>query len=193
MDAGYVDAIDENALCHAETSEGVGKTDEDPVSLLVKEMPRLRRYAQYLTRNPAEADDLAQESLATALAKIDLWNHGTNMRAWLFTIQRNLFITAIRRATRAPFIDDPNVIEETAGTPSGQEQNLYLGEVEEVISKLRGDHKEVISLVVFGELSYEQAAAMIAVPVGTIRSRLSRARQALKYNGCQYQPCQDLR
>lgn len=154
----------------------------NPVELMVKEMPRLRRYAQYLTRNPADADDLSQESLATAIAKVDLWRPGTNMRAWLFTIQRNLFITWLRRATRAPMVDDPELASSGSSAPPRQEQGLYLQEVEKGFGKLSHEHRQVIDLVVLGELSYEEAAAKIAVPIGTIRSRLSRARETLKYS-----------
>jgi RNA polymerase sigma-70 factor (ECF subfamily) len=155
--------------------------DGDPVDLMVQEMPRLRRYAHYLTRNAADADHLSQESLATAIAKVDRWRPGTNMRAWLFTIQRNLFITGLRRARRAPMVYDINAMNDGPGTPPRQEHRLFLQEVKNGIGKLSIEHRQVIDLVVARGLSYEQAAAKVSVPIGTIRSRLSRARDTLKF------------
>jgi RNA polymerase sigma-70 factor, ECF subfamily len=144
------------------------------------EIPRLRRYARYLRHEPEQADDLAQECLARALAKIDTWQPGTNLRAWLFVILRNCHIDEIRRERRIRPLADTPVDELILARPGTQETNVALSEARTAYLSLSQEHREVLLLVAIEGLQYEQAAAILEVPVGTVRSRLSRARQAMR-------------
>jgi RNA polymerase sigma-70 factor, ECF subfamily len=145
------------------------------------EIPRLRRYARYLRREPDHADDLVQECLARAIAKIHTWQPGTNLRAWLFVILRNCHINEIRREQRMDSIDDTPTDEPALTTPGNQETSVALAEVRKAYLGLSEEHREVLLLVAIEGLQYEEAAAILEVPLGTVRSRLSRARQALRH------------
>jgi RNA polymerase sigma-70 factor (ECF subfamily) len=144
------------------------------------EIPRLRRYARYLRREPDHADDLVQECLARAIAKLHTWQPGTNLRAWLFVILRNCHINEIRREQRMDSIDDSPADEPALTTPGNQETSVALSEVRRAYLGLSEEHREVLLLVAIEGLQYEEAAAILEVPLGTVRSRLSRARQALR-------------
>jgi RNA polymerase sigma-70 factor, ECF subfamily len=144
------------------------------------EIPRLRRYARALTRNAVRADDLVQETLVRALHKEHLWQPGTDLRAWLFTIMHNQNVNEIRRAIR----DDATVDLEncsailTATTdPTASRQ---LRELDHALAQLPEEQRQVILLVGLEGMSYEDAAAILGVPIGTIRSRLSRGRESLR-------------
>jgi RNA polymerase sigma-70 factor, ECF subfamily len=146
-----------------------------------QEIPRLRRYARYLRREPDHADDLVQECLSRAIAKIDTWQPGTNLRAWLFVILRNCHINEIRREQRIVSIDDESPASgPTLTVPGSQETRVALAEVRNAYLSLSEEHREVLLLVAIEGLQYEEASAILDVPLGTVRSRLSRARQALR-------------
>jgi RNA polymerase sigma-70 factor, ECF subfamily len=146
-----------------------------------QEIPRLRRYARYLRREPDHADDLVQECLSRAIAKIDTWQPGTNLRAWLFVILRNCHINEIRREQRIVSIDDEAPASGPMLTvPGSQETRVALAEVRNAYLSLSEEHREVLLLVAIEGLQYEEASAILDVPLGTVRSRLSRARQALR-------------
>lgn len=144
------------------------------------EIPRLRRYARYLERDVDRADDLVQECLTRAIAKIDTWTPGTNLRAWLFVILKNCHINEIRRTRRVGTVNEINVDYDVVPTPANQEAHISLLEVREAYLKLSLEHREVLLLVAIEGLQYHEAAAILEIAVGTIRSRLSRARQALR-------------
>jgi RNA polymerase sigma-70 factor, ECF subfamily len=148
--------------------------------LIEAEIPHLRRYARYIRRELDQADDLVQECLARAIAKIHTWQPGTNLRAWLFVILRNCHIDEIRRSRQMDTVDDSVADEPSLTTPANQETRLVLSEVRDAFLALREEHREVLLLVVIEGLPYEEAAAILGTPVGTVRSRLSRARQALR-------------
>lgn len=148
--------------------------------LVEQEIPRLRRYARALTRNADRADDLVQETLVRAIAKAHLWQPGTDLHAWLFTIMHNQYVNVVRRASR----DEHNVdIEQlstsliAAADPTAARQ---LRELEQALGCLPGEQREVILLVGLEGMSYETAAEILNMPVGTVRSRLSRGRDALR-------------
>ena len=148
------------------------------IDLIEAEIPRLRRYARFLVGDVDRADDLVQECLTRAIAKIDSWQPGTNMRAWLFVIMRNCYFNDLRRKSRSPIIEEA---EDTfASTPGNQEAHLALQEVRRAFLQLSEEHREVLLLIAIEGLAYEEAAAIIGVPIGTVRSRASRARQALR-------------
>jgi RNA polymerase sigma-70 factor (ECF subfamily) len=152
----------------------------ETLQLIEAEIPRLRRYARYLRREPDHADDLVQECLARAIAKIHTWRPGTNLRAWLFVILRNCHINEIRRERRTDPLDDVPTDEPTLTTPGNQETSVALSEVRQAYLGLSEEHREVLLLVALEGLQYEEAASILEVPLGTVRSRLSRARQALR-------------
>jgi RNA polymerase sigma-70 factor (ECF subfamily) len=142
-------------------------------------MPNLRRYARSLARDADEADDIVQDALVGALGKIHQFEPGTNLRAWLFTITRNTFLDRRRRGrVRAHVPLDDAEIELQA--PATQEASVARGHLAAAYEQLPGPHREVVALVVFESLSYDQAAEILKVATGTVRSRLSRARATLR-------------
>jgi RNA polymerase sigma-70 factor (ECF subfamily) len=159
---------------------GEGGYVESTVDLIEAEIPRLRRYARYLARETDRADDLVQECLVRAISKVDSWTPGTNLRAWLFVILRNCHINEIRRGQRTSLIGETNAEYDVIPTPAGQEAHISLLEVRDAYLNLSEEHREVLLLVAIEGLQYEEAAEILEIPVGTIRSRLSRARQALR-------------
>jgi RNA polymerase sigma-70 factor (ECF subfamily) len=150
------------------------------LDLIEAEIPRLRRYARYLARDADRADDLVQECLMRAIARVDSWTPGTNLRAWLFVILRNCHINEVRRGQRISLVGETTTDYEVVPTPASQEAHVSLLEVRDAYLNLSEEHREVLLLVAIEGLQYEEAAAILEIPVGTIRSRLSRARQALR-------------
>jgi RNA polymerase sigma-70 factor (ECF subfamily) len=145
---------------------------------LVAAIPRLRSFARGLCYNRDLADDLAQEALVKAWAARASYRAGTNFRAWLFTILRNHFYSLSRRASRfAPW--DPNLAARTAITPADQATNIYFADLERGLDRLPVEQREALVLVTAHGLSYEEAAAIMECAVGTVKSRVSRARIAL--------------
>lgn len=145
---------------------------------LVEYIPRLRRYARALSHNPYAADDLVQDTLERALNKRLLWRRDSRLRPWLFTIMHNLFINQVRRhgATPQMLELDENLLD---GTES-PESTLYAQQLQLSINQLPDDQKEVFLLVSLEGFSYEEVAAIMDIPLGTIMSRLSRAREKLR-------------
>ncbi|MGE4373352.1 MAG: sigma-70 family RNA polymerase sigma factor [Xanthobacter sp.] len=150
----------------------------DPRNQVVALLPALRAFARALTRGRSEADDLVQETLLKALSNIDKFEPGTNMRAWLFTILRNSFYTDIRKRRR-----ESDGLAHLAGQShhAGPEQEwaLTLKSVEEALTRLPDDQREALVLVGAAGLSYEEAANVCGCAVGTIKSRVNRARAKL--------------
>jgi RNA polymerase sigma-70 factor (ECF subfamily) len=140
-------------------------------------LPRLRRYARSLTETPDRADDLVQETLLRALDKLDLWTPGSNMRAWLFAIMYRQMINGLRRSARRP--EAFGVVPEVPQPPA-QLAALRLDDLRRAFARLHVDHRAVLHLVAIEQFSYDEAAAALDCPVGTVRSRLSRARDQLR-------------
>lgn len=154
---------------------------------LVTLLPRLRRFALALTANPAEADDLVQAACERALRNPSLWQPGTRMDSWMFKITQNLWIDQCR-ARRvqglAVDVDDPHDDVAVAELSDRDfelrvEQQLSLQQVLEVMRGLPAGMREVLALVSVEGLSYREAADCLGVPLGTVMSRLSRARMEL--------------
>jgi RNA polymerase sigma-70 factor (ECF subfamily) len=144
------------------------------------EIPRLRRYARALTRDVIAADDLVQDSLARALGKLHLWQEGTDLRAWLFTILHNQYVSHIRRAVREGIAVGLGDNEPLLTRPAPQAHRLELRDLERAIAKLPAEQRTVILLIGLEGMRYEEVAAILDVPVGTVRSRLSRGRKTLR-------------
>jgi RNA polymerase sigma-70 factor (ECF subfamily) len=145
---------------------------------IVAEIPRLRRYARALLGDTARADDLVQDTLERALSRWHLWRAGSNLRAWLFAIMHNLFVNQLKGAQRIEYVgDDP--LPETAVRPE-QADALEVLDLAAALQKLPPQQREVMLLVGLEELSYEEAAKALDVPIGTVMSRLSRGRERLR-------------
>jgi RNA polymerase sigma-70 factor (ECF subfamily) len=147
---------------------------------LEKEIPRLRRYARALTRNTVHADDLVQDTLTRAIQKEHLWEPGSDLRAWLFTIMHNQNVNQIRRLMRDNATVELHECSQSLVATTDPTGSRQLRELERALGQVLQDQREVILLVGLEGMSYEQAAAILNVPVGTIRSRLSRGREALR-------------
>lgn len=144
---------------------------------LIEHLPRLRRYARALTGDVSRADDLVQDTLERALAKLDLWQPGSDLRAWLFTLMHNLFVNQIR--VRRP---QETVMEEALDEPvsGGQMEALATRDIHEALARLPEEQREVLLLVGLEQFSYTEAAQVLRVPTGTVMSRLSRARERMR-------------
>jgi RNA polymerase sigma-70 factor, ECF subfamily len=144
------------------------------------EIPRLRRYARALTRDVAAADDLVQDCLTRALDKLHLWQEGSDLRSWLLTILHNQYVNHVRRAVREGAAVGFNETEPLLSRAPHQGKRLELRDLERAIAKLPEEQRAVILLVGLEGMRYEEVAAVLDVPVGTVRSRLSRGREALR-------------
>jgi RNA polymerase sigma-70 factor (ECF subfamily) len=152
---------------------------------LLAAIPRLRRYARVLTGDATRADDLVQETLARGWEKRRLWAAGTDLRAWLFTIMHNVFVNQ-----RATSVREAQNISLDAEGESGaawqlpvrapQHAHVELIEVLRELGKLPPEQREVLVLAAIEEMRYEEIAAVLSIPVGTVMSRLSRAREKLR-------------
>ena len=147
--------------------------------LLEKEIPRLRRYAFALTRNMSRADDLVQDTLVRAIAKQRCWQWGTNLRAWLFTLMHNQNVNGVRRSARegAVEFDDKWPFPIAATDPAA---GLSLRDLDRALARIPQERRQVILLIGLEDMSYKEAATILDVPIGTIRSRLSRGRESLR-------------
>jgi RNA polymerase sigma-70 factor, ECF subfamily len=147
--------------------------------LIEQQIPRLRRYARALTRNRERADDLVQDTLSRALIKEQFWQPGTNLGAWLFTIMHNQNVNNVRRAVRESGMVDME-ISATLPATTDPTASRQMFELERALAQLPLEQRQVILLVGLEGMSYEDAAGILSVPVGTVRSRLSRGRDILR-------------
>ena len=147
--------------------------------LLEMEIPRLRRYARALTRDVSRADDLVQDCLTRAIAKQHLWQAGTDLRAWLFTILHNQRVNDVRRSMRQGNTVPLDEVPQLTVQPNAI-ATLQLRDLETAIGKLAPEQRQVILLVGLEGMLYEEVASILNVPVGTVRSRLSRGRDQLR-------------
>jgi len=141
-------------------------------------VPSLRAFAISLSGNVDRADDLVQETLLRAMANIDSFEPGTNMSAWLFTILRNLFRSEYRKRRREVEDADGRHVDSLKSPPQ-QHSRLEFEEVRGALAKLLPDQREALILVGAAGFSHEEAAAICESPVGTIKSRVHRARARL--------------
>jgi RNA polymerase sigma-70 factor (ECF subfamily) len=141
-------------------------------------IPRLRRYALALLRDRAHADDLVQDTLERALRKFNLFRRGTDLRAWLFAVMHNVYVnqvrTAIGRDALAPDTDPDEAARSTV------DDAATLRDLSNALASLAPEQREVVLLVGLEQLSYEETARVLDIPVGTVMSRLSRGRERLR-------------
>jgi len=153
----------------------------DKQQAIIDEIPGLRRFARGLSGNRELADDLVQDCLERALAGLGTWQENTNMRAWLFTILRNLYFNQLRALSRRPNeISYDEHQELMSGTQPTQMDALMVRDLESALNQLPYKHREVVLLVGLEGMNYKDAAEVLGVPTGTVMSRLSRGREMLK-------------
>jgi RNA polymerase sigma-70 factor, ECF subfamily len=145
---------------------------------LIELLPSLRAFARSLAHNPAQADDLVQDTLVKALANVDRFEPGTNLRAWLFTILRNHYYSQLRKSKREIEDADGKFAARLSSRPE-QDGSVDLEDFKVAFQQLAPDHREVLTLVGASGCSYEEAAHICGCAVGTIKSRVNRARKKL--------------
>lgn len=154
---------------------------DDRRQAIIAEIPRLRRFARALAGDPSAADDLVQDCLVRAIDRLHLWRDGISPRPWLFTILRNIHLNQLRAAGRRPqeiAIDDDTVSPVSDDLP--QETRLGLRDLGTALDLLPLEQREVVVLVGLEEMSYRETADILAIPVGTVMSRLARGRGNLR-------------
>jgi RNA polymerase sigma-70 factor (ECF subfamily) len=157
------------------TSETSQSIHEQIVTLL----PRLRRFARNLTRNPHDADDVVQIAVERALTRLDQWHGGARLDSWMFKIVRNAWIDELRARGRRDKVFLAAEAGDHIGTDSIARESELLS-VQSAMARLPEDQREAVSLVLVEGLSYREAAEVLDVPIGTLTSRLARGREALQ-------------
>lgn len=142
-------------------------------------IPHLRAFSRSLCGNATLADDVAQDAMMKAWHKRDKFKPGTNLKAWTFTILRNQFYSIKRRSWRATSLE-PEVAEQTIVSVANPDDSVRLNELRRALSELTDDQREAIILVGASGMSYDEAAEICGVATGTVKSRVSRARQTLE-------------
>lgn len=150
----------------------------DPREEIVTHLPAMRAFALSLTRNPSQADDLVQDAVIKAWKNLSSFQVGTNMRAWLFTILRNTFYSD-RRKSKREVQDTDGVFAATLAKKPDHDGRLAMADFEAAFVQLKAEQREALMLVGAMGFSYEEAAETCDVAVGTIKSRVNRARQRL--------------
>lgn len=145
---------------------------------MINIIPSLRAYARGLCADREFAEDLAQETMIRAWAARDSYTQGTNFKAWMFVILRNQFYTIARRNSRMAAWD-PEAAERLLVQPAPQQHHIHMSDVEKALRQLPAEQREVLMLVGAGGASYEEAAEVMGCAIGTVKSRLCRARGAL--------------
>jgi len=147
---------------------------------LLKESSSLNKFAYKLTRNRDDADDLLQTTLVTALDKQNQFEHGTNLFSWTSRIMFNSFVSAYRHNCRFETQFDPQWYIDQESVEATQEIEAELSLVFDAIMLLSEDHREILRMVCIDGMQYNEVAEKLVIPVGTVRSRLSRAREGLQ-------------
>lgn len=165
-------------MAEAEAPAPGPRTPAEIRAALVELMPNLRAFARSLCPNPARADDLVQDALVKGLANIKKFEPGTNLRAWMFTILRNTYYSDLRKKRRE--------VEDAEGehaarlaSPPAQIGAIDLEDFKRAFAELNDDHREVLTLVGAFGMAYEEAAEICGCAVGTVKSRVNRARKRL--------------
>ncbi|MCC6073449.1 RNA polymerase sigma factor [Massilia sp. GCM10020059] len=142
-------------------------------------LPRLRRFARTITFNREDADDLVQIAVERALNRTDQWEAGTRLDSWIFRIMKNAWIDEVRSRIRRDAVFAPEEAGEHVGDDYAEAHQQRMA-IQKAISLLSEDHRIVIGLVLVDGLPYKEAAEVLEVPMGTLTSRLARAREALQ-------------
>jgi RNA polymerase sigma factor (sigma-70 family) len=148
---------------------------------LTQLLPRLRRFAHTLSRNPADADDLTQAAVERALRSREQWQPGTRLDSWMYRIMRNLWIDTARSRTRKDRYEAPEEEAEIVGHDPREslDASLELKRAMSAMERLPDEQREVVALIVVEGFGYREASEMLGLPIGTVSSRLVRGRTAL--------------
>lgn len=150
----------------------------DHDGLIAQQIPRLRRYARALTGDRNAADDLVQDTLERAITRFHLWRRGSDLRAWLFTIMHNLYVNQARSRARYREMLEGDTSGETL---RGQDPEwLELRDLASALKSVPDEQRAVLLLVGLEQFTYDEAARILDIPIGTVMSRLSRGRERLR-------------
>ena len=147
--------------------------------LIISLLPRLRRFARTITRNPHDADDLVQASIERALRHYEQWRPDSRFESWMFGIMRNAWIDEVRSRRRRDKVLAPEESGENVGDRSS-EAHVQMLSVQAAMAELPEEQRMAVALVLVEGLSYKEAADVLDVPIGTLTSRLARGREALQ-------------
>lgn len=151
----------------------------DHDGLIAQQIPRLRRYARALTGDRSAADDLVQDTLERAVSRFHLWRHGSDLRAWLFTIMHNIFVNQAR--SRARHQHEALEADPSAEALRGRDPEwLELRDLASALARVPDEQRAVLLLVGLEQFTYDEAARILEIPIGTVMSRLSRGRERLR-------------
>jgi RNA polymerase sigma-70 factor (ECF subfamily) len=146
---------------------------------IITHIPHLRRYARALTGDHALSEDLVQDTLERAWRRIALWRPGSDLRAWLFTIMHNLYVNQLKAGARGLGRNAARGELDLPVSPA-PEDRLELRDLHKALQRLPHEQREVVLLVGLEQMSYDEAAKVLGVPIGTVMSRLSRGREQLR-------------
>ena len=144
------------------------------------QIPNLRRYAMVLAHNPVAADDLLQQSMTRALMKSHLFEPGTNLRAWLFTIMHNVHVSNVRHVAATSPAVDPEMVENTFGGPAPQDSVIALRAMRKALATIPDGQRTAVLMAGVEGMSYEEIADRLNISIGTVKSRIHRGRRALR-------------
>ena len=159
---------------HWEQNKIVGNDEH-----IATHIPQLRRYARALTGDYTAAEDLVQDTLERAWKRIGLWRLGSDLRAWLFTIMHNLHVNQLKAESRKQGQPPEQATLDLSVRPT-QEDRLELRDLNKALRRLSNEQREVLLLVGLEQMSYEEVAKVLGIPIGTVMSRLSRGRDQLR-------------
>ncbi|MDH5444449.1 MAG: sigma-70 family RNA polymerase sigma factor [Gammaproteobacteria bacterium] len=151
-----------------------------PVELQIADyIPQLRRYARVLMRGDVvQADDLVQDCVERGLQRVSLWQRGTNLRAWLFTIMHNLYVNQVKRNMNGP---DFVVLEDAQKDRHERaDSDVAVNDIQQALNNLPSDQREIVLFVSIEGMKYQEVAKILDIPEGTVMSRLARARKQLR-------------
>ncbi|MCG7507011.1 RNA polymerase sigma factor [Mesorhizobium retamae] len=153
---------------------------DDRKAAILGEIPRLRRYARALLRDRDAADDLVQDCLERALARLDNWQTGESPRKWLFTIMHHLFIDQMRKAGRRGEVAMLSLDGDEALAVPVQVESIASREILDALQAITPDRRAALVTVAIEGFSYAEAAGILGIPAGTLMSRISRGRDELR-------------
>jgi len=179
-DATAIDGDRSDASEKPSSQQGQPAPAQNLHQLIEALIPRLTRYARALTRDLVAADDLVQECLTRALGKLHLWEEGTDLRAWLFTILHHQHVSLTRRQARQRAGNELQKSSRSLAVSPNQTMRLELRDLERALAALPEEQRSVILLVGLEGMRYDEAASVVNLPVGTVRSRVSRGRETLR-------------
>lgn len=147
---------------------------------IARQIPHLRRFAIALAKDATDADDVVQDCLERALRKSSLWSRRGSLRSWLFSMLYRTHIDHRRRQQRTGPTVGPEAIDAAVSHPPNQDQRMTCRDIGECLDRLPEEQRAVILLVAMEGVTYDEAAEILDVPIGTVRSRLSRGRETLR-------------